>query len=113
MYGVHLAMIKLTLIFKNPNVLVYFLKLIKFYLDKNVKALRLDAVAFLWKQIGTSCINLPQTHEIIRLIRIIIEKHYNDVLIITETNIPSHENLSYFGNNNEAHCIYNFTLAPS
>ena len=98
--------------FKNPNVLVYFLEVIKFYLDKNVKALRLDAVAFLWKQIGTACINLPQTHEIIRLIRILIEKHYNDVLIITETNIPSHENLSYFGNNNEAHCIYNFTLAP-
>ena len=98
--------------FKNPNVLIYFLKVIKFYLDMNVKALRLDAVAFLWKQIGTSCINLPQTHEIVRLIRIIIERYYNDVLIITETNIPSHENLSYFGNNNEAHCIYNFTLAP-
>ena len=58
-------------------------------------------------------INLPQTHEIIRLIRlIIIDKFYGDVILITETNIPSHENLSYFGNNNEAHCIYNFSLAP-
>ena len=98
--------------FKNPEVLIYFLEVIKFYLDKNVKAIRLDAVAFLWKELGTRCINLPQTHEIIRLLRFIIEYFYEDILLITETNIPSHENLSYFGNNNEAHCIYNFTLAP-
>ena len=98
--------------FRNTEVLIFFLEIIKFYLDNNSKALRLDAVAFLWKEIGTRCINLPQTHDIIRLIRIIIEYYYNNILIITETNIPSHENLSYFGNNNEAHCIYNFSLAP-
>ncbi len=98
--------------FKNPDVLIYFLEIIKFYLEKKSKALRLDAVAFLWKQIGTRCINLPQTHEIVRLIRTILEKYYGNILLITETNIPSNENLSYFGNNNEAHCIYNFTLAP-
>ena len=98
--------------FKNPEVLIYFLKVIKFYLDKNIKAIRLDAVAFLWKELGTKCINLPQTHEIIRFLRFIIEHFYGDTLLITETNVPSHENLSYFGNNNEAHCIYNFTLAP-
>ena len=98
--------------FKNPEVLIYLIEIMKFYLDKNVKALRLDAVAFIWKQLGTSCINLPQTHEIIRLLRLIIDNFYSDVLVITETNIPSHENLSYFGNNNEAHCIYNFSLAP-
>ena len=98
--------------FKNPEVLIYLIEIMKFYLDKNVKALRLDAVAFIWKQLGSSCINLPQTHEIIRLLRLIIDNFYSDVLVITETNIPSHENLSYFGNNNEAHCIYNFSLAP-
>ena len=98
--------------FKDPEVLIYFLEVIKFYLDRNIKAIRLDAVAFLWKELGTSCINLKQTHEIIRLLRFIIEYFYNDVLLITETNIPSDQNLTYFGNNNEAHCIYNFTLAP-
>ena len=98
--------------FRNPNVLLYFFEIIKFYLDQDVKALRLDAVAFLWKELGTRCINLPQTHNIIRLIRLIIDRFYNKTLIITETNIPSHENLTYFGNNNEAHCIYNFSLAP-
>ncbi len=98
--------------FRNPNVLLYFFEIIKFYLDQDIKALRLDAVAFLWKELGTRCINLPQTHNIIRLIRLIIDRFYNKTLLITETNIPSHENLTYFGNNNEAHCIYNFSLAP-
>ncbi len=98
--------------FKNPNVLIYFVKLIKFYLDQGVNALRLDAVAFLWKKKGTKCINLTQTHLIIRLIRLLIESYSRNCLIITETNIPNHENLSYFGNNNEAHCIYNFSFAP-
>ena len=98
--------------FKNPKVLIYFLKIIKFYLDNGVSVLRLDAVAFLWKKEGTNCINLPETHSIIRLIRLIVENYSPNSIIITETNIPSHENLSYFGNNNEAHCIYNFSLAP-
>jgi len=98
--------------FKNPKVLMYFLKIIKLYLDNGTKALRLDAVAFLWKEIGTKCINLLQTHLIIRLIRLLIEAYSKQCLIITETNIPNHENLSYFGNNNEAHSIYNFSLAP-
>ena len=98
--------------FKNPKVLLYFLEIIKFYLDQNIRALRLDAVAFLWKESGTRCINLLQTHIIIRLIRLIVDNFYKKTLIITETNIPNHENLTYFGNNNEAHCIYNFSLAP-
>ena len=98
--------------FKNPKVLLYFLEVIKLYLDKGTKALRLDAVAFLLKENDTKCINLPETHLIIRLIRLLVEFYSGNCLIITETNIPSHENLSYFGNNNEAHCIYNFSLAP-
>ncbi len=98
--------------FKNPKVLIFFLKIIKFYLDNGVKAIRLDAVAFLWKEIGTNCINLPETHNIIRLIRLLVENYSPNSLIITETNVPNDQNLSYFGNNNEAHCIYNFSLAP-
>ncbi len=98
--------------FSNPDVLIEFIRIIKLYLDKGVKVFRLDAVAFLWKQAGSSCINLPETHEIIRLLRLIIEHYRADAIIITETNIPNRENLSYFGNANEAHLIYNFTLPP-
>lgn len=98
--------------FKNPKVLMEFVKIIKLYLDNGVKLFRLDAVAFLWKKIGTPSINLIETHEVIRLLRLLIEHNNPNAVIITETNIPNRENLSYFGNANEAHLIYNFTLPP-
>lgn len=98
--------------FRNPEVLLEFVRLMRFYLDNGVQVFRLDAVAFLWKEIGTRCINLPQTHEIVRLLRTLIEHYREDAIIITETNIPNRENLSYFGNGNEAHLVYNFALPP-
>jgi len=66
----------------------------------------------LWKELGTTCINHPKTHEFVRLFRTLIEHHSPDAIIITETNVPIHENLSYFGNANEAHAVYNFSLPP-
>ena len=98
--------------FSNPDVLLEFLKIIKFYIKKNIKIFRLDAVAFLWKKQNTSCINLQETHHIIKLIRFVSTLIDKNTILITETNIPSKENLSYFGNNDEAHWIYNFTLSP-
>lgn len=98
--------------FANPLVLNEFVGIIRHYLDNGIKIFRLDAVAFLWKELNTSCINLPQTHEVIRLLRTLIEHVEPSAIIITETNIPNRENLSYFGNANEAHCIYNFSLPP-
>lgn len=98
--------------FRNPLVLLKFVEIIRLYIDKGVKLFRIDAVAFLWKVIGTKCINLPQTHEIVRLLRTLIEHVDPSIIIITETNIPNHENLTYFGNANEAHAIYNFSLPP-
>jgi sucrose phosphorylase len=98
--------------FRNINVLKEFVKIIRYYLDQGVRVFRLDAVAFLWKKLGTNCLNLPETHEVVRLMRTLIEYSQPDAIIITETNIPNRENLSYFGNANEAHCIYNFSLPP-
>ncbi len=98
--------------FTNSNVLKEFVKIIRHYLDNGIRIFRLDAVAFLWKKLGTDCLNLPETHEVVRLIRTLIEPAQADAMIITETNIPNRENLSYVGNANEAHCIYNFSLPP-
>ena len=98
--------------FKNPRVLLEFVRIVKLYMDNGVSLFRLDAVAFLWKELGTSCINLIETHEVIRLLRLLIEHKNPSAIVITETNIPSRENLSYFGNANEAHWIYNFSLPP-
>ncbi|MCU4674836.1 sugar phosphorylase [Catenovulum sp. 2E275] len=98
--------------FRNIDVLYEFIKIIRLYLDHGVKIFRFDAVAFVWKEAGTNCIHLAQTHELIRLMRCLVEHSVNDAVIITETNVPNHENLSYFGNGNEAHCVYNFSLPP-
>lgn len=98
--------------FRNPAVLDTFVSIIRQYLDSGIRIFRLDAVAFLWKKSGSSCINLEQTHEVVRLLRTLIEHAVNDAVIITETNIPNRQNLTYFGNANEAHGIYNFSLPP-
>ncbi|MEE4277611.1 MAG: sugar phosphorylase [Halieaceae bacterium] len=98
--------------FRNPEVLMRMVEILRHYLDNGVRIFRLDAVAFLWKEAGTTCLNLPQTHEVVRLLRTLVEHARHDAMLITETNIPNQQNLSYFGNGNEAHCIYNFSLPP-
>lgn len=98
--------------FENPQVLVEFVNIIRHYMERGVRIFRLDAVAFLWKKLGTSCIHLDQTHEIIKILRLLIEHRDDTAVIITETNVPNRENLTYFGNANQAHVIYNFSLPP-
>ncbi len=98
--------------FSNPDMLVEFLRILRMHITQGVRIVRLDAVAFLWKKPGSSSIHLPQTHEIIRLMRTLVNFDKERVVLITETNVPNQENLSYFGNQNEAHVIYNFSLPP-
>jgi sucrose phosphorylase len=98
--------------FANPQVLIEFAAIIRYYLERGVIIFRLDAVAFLWKEPGTPCIHLQQTHELIKILRLLMEHHSPDAVVITETNVPNRENLTYFGNANEAHVIYNFSLPP-
>jgi sucrose phosphorylase len=98
--------------FSNPEVLCEFIRIMRQHIKSGVRTFRLDAVAFLWKEVGTSCINLRQTHEIIRILRILADYNEESIILITETNLPNVENLSYFGNRNEAHVIYNFSLPP-
>ncbi|WP_099864174.1 sugar phosphorylase [Pararhizobium haloflavum] len=98
--------------FANPEMLLEFLRIMRFHIENGVRTIRLDAVAFVWKEIGTSCIHLPQTHEIVRLMRTLADYAEVPLLLITETNVPNMENLSYFGNRNEAHAVYNFSFPP-
>ena len=98
--------------FKNPSVLLRFIKIMIHLINNGITIFRLDAIAYLWKENGTKCINLRQTHEIIKLLRIISNYLNVETVIITETNLPEKENLSYFGNNDEANWIYNFSLPP-
>ena len=99
--------------FKNPKVILRFIKIIINLANNGVTIFRLDAIAYLWKRSGSKCINLKETHEIIRLIRIVCNSLKSKPIIITETNLPEKENLSYLGvKNNESHWIYNFSLPP-
>jgi len=99
--------------FKSPKVLLRFIKIIINLANNGVTIFRLDAIAYLWKKSGSKCVNLKETHEIIRLLRIVCNSLKSKPIIITETNLPEKENLSYFGvKNDESHWIYNFSLPP-
>ncbi len=99
--------------YKSIDVLVHMLKVLLSYVHQGADFLRLDAIAYLWKELGTTCIHLPQTHDVVKLMRAILDVVAPDVILITETNVPHQENISYFGDGtDEAQMVYNFTLPP-
>ena len=99
--------------YANYKVLVAVVDTLFWYVEKGATLIRLDAIAFIWKELGTECVHLPQTHELIQLMREILHKVAPEVIIITETNVPHNENISYFGSGkDEAQMVYNFALPP-
>ncbi|WP_110709525.1 sugar phosphorylase [Salinicola sp. CR57] len=117
--------------FANPDVLLEFIGILLYYVQQGARIIRLDAITYLWKEVGTPCVHLPQTHAIVRLLRAILDFMAPGTLLITETNVPHQENMSYFGLErlapepqaeghddespsmpDEAHMIYQFTLPP-
>lgn len=104
--------------YADPEVLLEIVSLLLFYIEKGASILRLDAIAYLWKESGTACIHLPQTHAVIKLLRAVLDAIAPDVLLITETNVPHEKNISYFGEllpdtgrTDEAQLVYQFPLA--
>ncbi len=99
--------------FANPDVLLEMLAVLLFYVEQGAQLIRLDAIAFLWKQIGTTCIHLPETHLVIQLLRAILDAAAPETILVTETNVPHRENIAYFGDGaNEAQMVYQFPLPP-
>jgi glucosylglycerate phosphorylase len=99
--------------FRNPAVLFQVLDSLLFYIRKGADLLRLDAVTYVWAEPGTESVHLPQTHEIVKLLRDVVDLAASGVALVTETNVPHHQNVSYFGNGmDEAHMVYNFALPP-
>ncbi|MEK7674344.1 MAG: alpha-amylase family glycosyl hydrolase [Verrucomicrobiota bacterium] len=98
---------------RNPRVLLALLEALLFYVAHGARFIRLDAIAYLWKEIGTPCIHLPQTHAVIQLMRAVLDEVAPHIQLITETNVPHADNISYFGDgSNEAQLVYNFALPP-
>lgn len=98
--------------FSNPDVLLEFIDIFLFYLSRGIRLVRLDAIAYLWKEVGTKSIHLEETHQVVKLFRDIVDYIDPDRTLITETNVPFDENISYFGDGDEAHMIYQFSLPP-
>jgi sucrose phosphorylase len=99
--------------FSNPDVLLAYIRILLFYVAHGASIIRLDAIAFLWKELGTRSLHLPQTHAVVKLLRQILDEVAPNVWLITETNVPHQDNISYFGaGDDEAHLVYNFALPP-
>ncbi len=99
--------------YQNPQVLLDVIDALLLYVRCGAQLIRLDAIAYLWKEYGTTCIHLPQTHAVIRVMRAALDRVAPETLLVTETNVPHRENLSYFGDGiHEAQMVYNFALPP-
>ncbi len=99
--------------FADPGVLLRMIDVLLLYVEQGAEIIRLDAIAYLWKKLGTSCIHLPETHRVVKLFRAILDAVAPGVMLITETNVPHKENVSYFGSGtDEAQLVYQFPLPP-
>lgn len=99
--------------FRCPEVFRKIAELLMFYAQQGASFIRLDAIGFMWKELDTPCIHQPQTHAIVQALRAVMDAVAPHVKLITETNVPHQDNISYFGNGeNEAHLVYQFPLPP-
>lgn len=98
--------------YKNPEVLLRMIDILLFYLSQGAVILRLDAIGYVWKEPHTSCVNLSKTHQIVKLFRRILQYVAPYAMLLTEANFPYKENISYFGEGDEAHMVYQFSLPP-
>jgi sucrose phosphorylase len=99
--------------YANPDLLLEILDVLLEYCAKGARFIRLDAIGFMWKRLGTSCMHLPETHALVQVMRAVVEAAAPGTLIITETNVPHAENIGYFGEDApEAHLVYQFPLPP-
>jgi sucrose phosphorylase len=113
--------------YAHPPLLLKVLEILLLYIEKGASVIRLDAIAYLWKKPGTSCIHLEETHRVVKLMRCVLDAVAPGVILITETNVPHEENISYFGDllaaigypasrpragTDEAQMVYQFPLAP-
>lgn len=99
--------------YRAPDLLLEIVDVLLGYVGHGAEILRMDAVTFLWKELGTSCAHHPKTHALMRLMRAVLEVAAPGVVLLTETNVPHAENAAYFGDgDDEAQMVYNFALPP-
>lgn len=98
--------------YASPELIREVLRVLLQYIRQGARFLRLDAIGFAWKKPGTTCMHLPETHALIKLMRLVIDHLYPGTCLVTETNVPHLDNISYLGHGDEAHLVYQFPLPP-
>lgn len=98
--------------YRNPEVFMEMIDILLFYLSQGVEIIRLDAVGYVWKAPHTSCVNLSKTHQLVKLFRHILQYVAPYAMLLAEANFPFKDNVSYFGEGDEAHMVYQFSLPP-
>ncbi|MBU1109913.1 MAG: maltose alpha-D-glucosyltransferase [Candidatus Riflebacteria bacterium] len=98
--------------FHNPQVIKKLISVMRFWLDLGVDGLRLDAIPYLCEREGTSCENLPETHDVIKLFRKEMDKRYKNRIFLAEANQWPEDAAEYFGEGDECQMAYHFPLMP-
>jgi maltose alpha-D-glucosyltransferase / alpha-amylase len=98
--------------YDNPEVLDEVLKVLRYWLDMGVDALRLDAIPYIVERDGTNCENLPETHAVIKKIRAAMDEDYSNRVILAEANQWPTDVRPYFGDGDECHMAFHFPLMP-
>jgi sucrose phosphorylase len=99
--------------YANPDTLLDIIEVLLLYVERGAEVIRLDAIAYIWKKVGTPCIHLEEAHRMVKLFRAVFDLVAPRVILITETNVPHEENVSYFGDgHDEAQMVYQFSLPP-
>ena len=98
--------------FENPAVKRALFDVVDFWLGMGVDGLRLDAVPYLFERDGTSCENLPETHQFLKELRAHVDAHHRNRMLLAEANQWPEEAVPYFGNGDECHMAFHFPLMP-
>ena len=98
--------------YDNPEVLEEVLRVMRYWLDMGVDALRIDAIPYLVERDGTNCENLPETHAVIKAIRAAIDAGYGGRMVLAEANQWPTDVRPYFGDGDECHMAFHFPLMP-
>ena len=100
--------------FDNPLVHREMFKILDFWFGLGVDGVRLDAVPYLYEREGTSCENLPETHDFLKKLRKHVDEKYGDRMILAEANQWPDDAVAYFGSGkgDECHMAFHFPLMP-
>jgi maltose alpha-D-glucosyltransferase / alpha-amylase len=98
--------------YRNPKVLTEMTKNLLFWIGEGVDGFRVDAIPYLWKEDGTNCENLPQTHTIVKFFRAVTDYVRPNTLLLAEACQKPAEVVKYFGDGDECHAGYHFPMMP-